>query len=231
VIVSMLGGIQREPIRKLAAEAHDGGLLQRLFPIVLRPATVGKDEPPSDVVAQYALLIERLTQLQPPEAPGNLGLPEATPLKFDDGAQAIRRDLEQRHHDLMTWETINPKLAAHVGKLDGLFARLCIVWHCVENGDAAELPPIVTERTAKRVAAFMQRFLFPHAAAFFHGVLGLSDDHDRLAAVAGYILARKLERLTSRDIQRGDRTMRGLTRHDRERVFEQLEALGWIEQT
>jgi hypothetical protein len=59
-------------------------------------------------------------------------------------------------------------------------------------------------------------------------VLGLADEHDRLAAVAGYILARKLERVTSRDIARGDGTMRKLTRRDTEGVFEQLEALGWV---
>jgi hypothetical protein len=78
------------------------------------------------------------------------------------------------------------------------------------------------------VAKFLHDFLLPHAVAFYAGVLGLSDDHDRLAAVAGYILAHKLDKITNRDIQRGDRTMRGLTKRDTERVFEQLDALGWI---
>jgi hypothetical protein len=58
-------------------------------------------------------------------------------------------------------------------------------------------------------------------------VLGLSDDHDRLKAVAGYILAHKLERITNRDVQRGDQTMRGLERREIEAVFDQFEALGW----
>ena len=52
--------------------------------------------------------------------------------------------------------------------------------------------------------------------------------HDRLKAVAGHVLAHKLERVTNRTVQRGDRTMRGLTRQDTEKVFEQLEALGWL---
>lgn len=42
--VSMLGGIQPEPMRKVAGEAVDDGLLQRLFPIVLCNAFIGKDE-------------------------------------------------------------------------------------------------------------------------------------------------------------------------------------------
>ena len=36
----------------------------------------------------------------------------------------IREELEQRHTDLMAYEAINRKLAAHIGKYDGLFTRL-----------------------------------------------------------------------------------------------------------
>jgi hypothetical protein len=89
----------------------------------------------------------------------------------------------------------------------------------------------VTEETARRVADFMDRFLRPHALAFYCRVLGLADDHDRLAAVAGCILARRLERVTNRDVHRGDRTMRGLTRRETDEVFEQLEALEWLTRT
>jgi hypothetical protein len=151
-------------------------------------------------------------------------------LHFDDGAQTLRQQLEQKHLDLTALETINKKLAAHIGKYDGMFARLCVIWHCIEHVDE-RLPTEVTEETAQRVARFMHEFLLPHALAFYAGVLNLADDHDRLAAVAGYILARKLDRITNRDVQRGDRTMRRLTRRDTELVFEQLEALGWVART
>ena len=60
-------------------------------------------------------------------------------------------------------------------------------------------------------------------------MLGLSNDHGRLASVAGYILAHRLERVTNRDVQRGDRTMRGLERREIEAVFDQLDALGWVD--
>jgi len=49
-----------------------------------------------------------------------------------------------------------------------------------------------------------------------------------LAAVAGYILAHGLEKLTSRDIARGDRAMRSLKRYDIDAVFDQLHAMGWL---
>jgi hypothetical protein len=60
-------------------------------------------------------------------------------------------------------------------------------------------------------------------------VFGLADDHDRLAAVAGYILTHKVDVLTNRHVQRGDRTMRNLKKRDVEDVFHQLDALNWIE--
>jgi hypothetical protein len=108
-----------------------------------------------------------------------------------------------------------------------------VVWHCVERFsvdiDGGAVPTIITEATARRVADFLHGFLLPHALAFYAGVLGLSDDHDRLASVAGYILAHKLERITNRDVQRGDRTMRGLERREIEAVFDQLDALGWVD--
>lgn len=219
--LSLLGGIQPEPIRRVAADAHDDGLLQRLFPIILRPATLGHDDPAPDVVGRYRDLIERLHNLRAPQG-------FAPWLVFDEGAHATRRRLEAEHLRLQSSEAINRKLAAHVGKYDGLFARLCLVWHCVEHA-GGPLPLAVTENTAERVAAFLHGFLLPHAFAFYAGTLGLSDDHDRLTAIASYILAHRLERVTNRDVQRGDRAMRKLAEHDVRPLLEQLAALGWLE--
>jgi hypothetical protein len=245
--VSVLGGIQPDLIRKAADESHDDGLIQRLLPIVVRSGTAGRDEPTHETVDAYAGLIERLRWLEPTFAVGwDNPSGQATRLEFDDDAQAIRRRLAQKHLEFMGLEVINKKLAAHIGKYDAFFARLCVVFHCVEHlsgptqanmafaqerptqPQSGGLPRIITAATAERVAKFLHQFLLRHAAAFYAGILDLSDDHDRLAAVAGHILAHKLDRVTNRDVQRGDRTMRKLTRWDTERVFEQLEALGWV---
>ena len=212
----VLGGIQPELIRKVAAETVDDGLLQRLLPIVLAPGTAGRDEEMLDAAKHYGDLVRRLHMLGRPDL-----------LLFDAGALAIRRAIEQKHLELMALGTIHRKLAAHIGKYDGIFARLCVIWHCIEHADK-RLPTEVTEETAHRVARFMHEFLLPHALAFYAGVLNLADEHERLSAVAGYILAHKLQRITNRDVQRGDRTMRKLTKRDTEAVFEQLEALGWV---
>jgi hypothetical protein len=213
--VSVLGGIQPEPMRKLAADTVDDGLIQRLVTIMLRPGGVGRDEEMSKAVENYESLVEQLHQMQ-------LG-----DVVLDDAAREIREEMERKHHDeLSAIEIINKKLAAHFGKYDGIFARLCLLWHCIEDPAAAKGQ--INAARARRAADFLSRFLARHAIAFYTSIYGLSDDHARLTAVAGYILAHKVERLTNRVIQRGDSTMRGLKRFEIENICHQLDALGWI---
>lgn len=225
----VLGGIQPEPIRKVVADATDDGLIQRLFPIVLKPAVLGnEDQPETDAAAAYTALMDSLIKTEIGGARmSGFDTGNGARLLFDDDAQAIRRDLEKKHLDLMAVESLNRKLAAHIGKYDGLFARLCVAFHCIDHGGGM-VPQLVTGDTARRVARFLHEFLLPHAVAFYGGILGLSDDHDRLTAVAGHILTHELETVSTRDVARGDRTMRGLTRAETIRIFEQLEALGWV---
>jgi hypothetical protein len=228
--INLLGGIQPDTIRKLAADGVDDGLLQRMLFIVLRPATVDQDKPRDPVVKDYFRLVDKLHGLQPPQQQSfSENKLEDTVLRFDRGAQTIRNQLAERHIKLMNSEAVSKKLATHVGKYDGVFARLCVLWHCIENVNQATLPAIVTEDTARRVATFLHKFIFKHAVAFYIGMLGRADDHDRLGNVAGFILARKLSEITNRDIHRGDRSMRKLTDWDTLKIFEQLEALGWVE--
>lgn len=76
----------------------------------------------------YAAVVDRLHGLDKPSS----GMTEV-PLKFDKGAQSLRNELKAKHHAMTTgWEAVNKKLAAHIGKYDGLFARLCVIWHCIE---------------------------------------------------------------------------------------------------
>ena len=225
--VSILGGIQPEPIRKLADGGEDDGLLQRFIPIVLRPAVGGRDEAPGQAVFDYTDLIKQPARPQAAER----GHPAtADPLKFDDGALKIREELERKHLDLMKLEGINRKLTSHFGKYNGIFARLCVVWHCVEHvgGHSCRC-----RHGGYGTARCELPARLPAAArgGVLYGVLGLANDHDRLANVADYILAHKLERITNRDIQRGDRSMRDLKRRETEAIFEQLDALGWVTRT
>jgi len=223
--VSMLGGIQPEPIRRIAADAADDGLLQRLFPICLGPSSVGLDVPPSAAVGQYAGLVHRLHQMQRPLQ----GKMLEVPLRFDAAAQNLRQELSEKHHEMQaSWEILNKKLAAHIGKYDGLYARLCALFHCIE-AESTRPSTTVSIDMAQRVAEFLHEFLFPHALAFYQNVLGLSDRHDAVLATAGWILSHRPEKITVRDVRRGDRTMREMDVDQAEEVLRKLDALSWVE--
>ena len=138
--VCMLGGIQPGPIRALAAGGHDDGLFARLCPLVIGPAESAGTSRCQTPEKAYGDLVEALHRRQPQPASMFNGY-KSPVLRFDDGAQAIRHRLEAKHLDLQkSFEAINRKLAAHIGKYDGLFARLCVIWHAIEHAGWEVLP-------------------------------------------------------------------------------------------
>lgn len=222
---SLIGGIQPEPIRAIARDSHDDGLLQRLFPISLKAGTLGKDVPQPDVTAVYSGLVERLTGLRKPIRGGM----QEAPLRFSPAAQAVWLEVTRRNFDLaQAWEMVNIKLAAHIGKYNGLFARLCLIWHCIESSGARPASQ-VPEEVAVRVRDFLYGFLYRHAVTFYTNVIGLSDRQEKVEAVAGWILAHRPASVTVRNVRRGDSIMRAMDNQEAEAVLHQLDAFGWLE--
>jgi hypothetical protein len=157
--VCLLGGIQPEPIRAIANDMQDDGLLQRILPVVLGNALIGTDEPQSATNGMYGALVNRMHRLEKPH-----GKIVDVNLRFESGAQAIRAAMEVKHHEMMqTWEVINKKLAAHIGKYDSFFARLCVVFHCIESAGTQPSSEI-SEDTARRVGEFMHQIPLPTCA-------------------------------------------------------------------
>ena len=74
----------------------------------------------------------------------------------------------------------------------------------------------------------MHTYVFKHALAFYTNVLGLSDRHDYVLAVAGHILAKGLSEITVSDARRGDRIRSQMDEYEAGRVLSQLEAYGWL---
>ncbi|WP_347264740.1 DUF3987 domain-containing protein [Nitrobacter sp.] len=231
--VSMLGGIQPEAIAVVAKETVDDGLLQRLLPVVLQRASVGKDAPALGSTERYEALVEQLNTISI-SGTASFGNSrddaDCLTLYFSDEALRIREELEARHLALMDIEGIHRKLASHIGKYDGIFARLSVVWHCVLNINRSVIPPEVSAETAAGAAAFLHDFLLPHAAAFYTSVLGPSSEVEELQGVASYVLTAGLEVITMRDCQRGIHAMRSLDRWQFQRLMERFESLGWVSQ-
>ncbi|MCG6115874.1 MAG: DUF3987 domain-containing protein [Mesorhizobium sp.] len=113
--ISMLGGIQPDSIRRLAADGVDDGFLQRIFPIVLRRGPLGIDrqeDPSSDA---YDALIGKLRSIATYQDGCDIADIDLQTLRFSPEAQEVHRDLMRRHHELMDIEVVNLKLASHIG--------------------------------------------------------------------------------------------------------------------
>lgn len=221
--ISMLGGIQPDPIRKVVADALDDGLIQRFIPIVLAEARPEIDSPNPLINEQYDDLIASLRLL----VPQRNGLLRPKPFTFSDEALVVRRALCERHKALEPLRKVNGKLATHIGKYDGLFVRLCLIWHCIENV-GKDIPQQVSADTAKRVEAFLHEYILKHAVSFFVDMLGVSEDNIELQKMAGFILAKKLESVTFRDIQRSTGGTNSCTKPQAQVIVERLESLGWL---
>lgn len=216
--VSMLGGIQPDVVRRLVEQSSDDGMIQRFLPIVLKTATVGEDVPMPDVTTPFEHLTRTLH-----------GMEEDMQVSFDTEAQDIFREAQLQHKRLEAIELVYKQLATHIGKYDGIYARLCLLWHCIEHAGAVDFPPTVNAETATRARDFLHGFLLKHAFAFYAGTLDRPDGHDRLRAIAGFILAKGKTVIKNRDVQSSVRTNRGLKDHDIRPLFEQLAALGWLD--
>ncbi len=223
--ISMIGGIQPDAIRRVLDGSTDDGLIQRFMPVILRPATIGFDEEAPDIASDYDELVQRLSQMMPPRA-----FMGERQLVFDDAAMKIRSDLERKHHAIvMQMEGYNKKLSSHVGKYDGMFPRLCIIWHCIENANQTELPEVITADTAQRVADFLHGFVLKHSMEFYGSIAGGDGDSDIIKDIAGYILAHGIDKLTYRNFQRGSTQMRKITKEAVEPICQQLQSHGWLE--
>jgi Protein of unknown function (DUF3987)/RepB DNA-primase from phage plasmid/Primase C terminal 2 (PriCT-2) len=219
----VLGGIQPDKIREFAADGVDDGLLQRACPIILSASTNDRDKVDDDADRAYTTIITRLTQINEPERY----------LNFSPQAQCIQREMSIKITSLeQSYELINKKLAAHIGKYRGIFARLCVTFHCIDNmvdrNFQTNVKLCIFEDTARRAAKFIDEFLLPHAITFYTGVLGVADNHDLLINVAGFIRAKELSKIDNRVIQRGNRSMRRMTQKDIDNVFNHLDVFGWI---
>jgi hypothetical protein len=120
-------------------------------------------------------------------------------------------------------EALSPQLAAFCGKLDGLFARLTLTLHCCDSQPPADQ---INADVARRVTRLMRETIIPHALRFY-----LDSETGILAdarSIAGWILGKKVARLTFGDLTTSVRVCRGKSRDEVCRMLEPLEMFNWI---
>ncbi|MFC3205086.1 DUF3987 domain-containing protein [Aquamicrobium soli] len=233
--VNMLGGIQPEVLKKVYKETEDDGTMQRLFPVILRSGGIGRDAPScGTALADYHVLVRTLYNLTGVDING--GTIETATVHFSDGAQRIFDEVRAWTAKLQAVETINSKLATAIGKWDGVFGRLALLFHLIENatvphvGDGPrQFSHLIPEQTARNVWEFMKVFLLQHLLAFHKNVMGTSDMQDDVEATAEFLLASGKARVSLRDIQRGVQR-KDSTHESLIAAMRQLEQYGWVDQ-
>jgi hypothetical protein len=234
----VVGGIQPEPIQRIAKEAADDGLLQRFLYCV--PAAQGEGEdrrPDRGALDRYKALVQALTMLRP-----SLGVPGANlrpmGVVFHADAHRHREAINGLVKAHAAMPDASARLKAALGKWPGIFARLALTFHLIgiadarAQGAAEPVANVLAEDTARRAAAYMRDVLLPHLLRA-EGLLFLTRQTGHARWIAGHILAspaiREASRVALRDVQRAYGPLKA-PEHRREltEVLTALEVMGWL---
>lgn len=219
---SILGGIQPEAIRKVSSQLYDDGLLQRFMVVCGKGLNNGSQDrvPDMDAIKGYRELLDTLFTTQP----------SPTAVTLTPQAHAWREKLSTFSHGLALADMLTPSFRSHLGKWDGLFARLVLTYHCIEARQQRKHPANlqVSEATAKRVHDLMRYFLFPHAASFYMGVLAKAERDTAVEWLADWILADQRTTVSLREVMQAYKRWRAIPDWQQKLVMRSLEDAGWL---
>ena len=196
--ISVLGGIQPDKIKALKVGMSDDGLLQRFTPIVIHRSGNGADIAPDTETS------ERLAKAASAIADAANG----TLFRFSPEADAELHAIEAFKTKEIARPDVSPTLRQWLDKMPNEFGRLSLVFHFIEHYGAARasedtLPAsVIGPDTAARARRYLTEFVYSHALTFYLKDLGASTMDEHALWIAGFVLARGLPTISSRDIYR-----------------------------
>lgn len=208
----MLGGIQPDPMRRIAGKLDDDGLLQRFIPLSVTSATDGVDRAPDATAAQaWDNLVLELYALR-----GNSSCAWPLGFRLSDGAQIAVDAARSQITALARSPGVDSRLASALAKGEGQLVRLILTFHVIEDRSetclfgGGNIPSeTVSLVTANRVIRLYFNLIVPSMYAFYGDLVGVSPTHEHAQWVAGFILASGAVSVTERDISRAYRALRG----------------------
>jgi hypothetical protein len=181
---------------------------------------------------QYDTLFPALAALHPPRMP-NGEHPQV--VAFHADAHQHREAVDATARIMAMMPDTSAQLQSAFGKWPGLFARLALTFHLIEIananaiGAAAPYPMVISEETAHRTAAFMHDILLPHLLRA-HRLMYSTAQTGHAQWIAGYILAERYERITTRDVVRAYGALRAPEARDElADTMASLVTIGWLE--
>lgn len=217
----IVGGIQPDMIRRVANAMGNDGLLQRFMVFCARPARLDADHSPDmDAMKDFGALFDHLVRLQPTDL--HVQLTEEAHQSRERVARYAKRLIDAIDH---------AHIQAWLGKWDGLYGRLLLLYHVLECYENSMHPANVDVggEVATKVERLMCAVLLPHAIHFYTEVVDANDRQQYIRQLARLILSGKLTRLSTRDIAVRWKASRRLERWEIRSVVDALCTMGWLE--
>lgn len=218
--VCMIGGIQEEMIRRVASTMGHDGLLQRFMVVCARPAVKDLDRVPNmDAMEDYRQLFDRLAQLSPSDEP----------VRMSEMAHQSRERVSDYARKMVS-AFDHPHMQAWLGKWDGLFSRLVLLYHVIECMKYNAYPTTieVSPESAGRVERLMCGFLLHHAIHFYSEILDANDAMQHTRQLARLILAKRMQVITKRDMATMWKASRKLEDWELRKIVNTLANYDWL---
>jgi hypothetical protein len=227
----ILGGIQPEPIQRMASASADDGLLQRFSYCVANRQPRGVDRAPNmAAIARYESLFAALATMRPPR--NTLG--QVVPIQLSDGAQALREAMLDITEAMAVMPDVSNRMKSALDKWRGLVPRMGLIFHLINAADAqlrgeeVDLSTLSTEANFRMATTYIREVLLPHLMLADSIMFG-SEQTNHAKWIADFILSRGMSDITRRDIIRA---YKGLRRPEDTKALTEvtasLEAVGWI---
>ena len=218
--VCMMGGIQPGIIRKIVKNLGNDGLLQRFMVICAHDAGMYADRVPDEKAArEFAELFDAVYAMPPSSRPVTLS-------RF---AHDSRLRVSQ-YAMKFTKVFVNSPMQAWVGKWDGLYARILLVYHAIECAVVGVHPTNreVSGETACKVEKLICGSLLHHALYFYREIVDTHERNENIRNVGRVILAHKLSSINKREIVQRLRNARNFEWNEWLDIINNLCIMEWI---
>lgn len=234
--LNVVGGIQDSKVREVLSKGGSDGLMARFLFVEARPADGGDWTPDKRAIQRWGHVVRNLLRIKPEEGC-------KTVFRMSPEAAKVGADLRQLRRQLQLLP-IPTGLNEHISKWDGMWARICMIFHMVElaskGADGSELTPDdleiladpagrteISEATAIQVRDLLTKFLLPEAVRIYTEVVGQEDQTAHARWIADHILAHGLDKISVYDIGRAYKALKG-DHMSIKRAMESLELLAWV---
>ena len=211
LLVTICGGIQPDRLRQFG-DFTDDGLWQRFLPIVVAPGGIGEDEADERADA-YDVVVGGLLRIR-----------ADTRLTLSQDAHRVREMVQERVFGLEQSGVLGGRFVGFCGKLVGVWGRLALVLHLIEQPNES----IVSGDTAERARVLLFRSALPNAARVYTAMGGSGADLEATQSIAGYILTKRMARIVVSDMTSNVRACRHRSVEDVRKLLSPLEAGGWL---